>query len=211
MQLALFGGEDAVGFDPDFGGLHRTTLAAGAWVDYVPGWLRGQQALFVRLERSVQWQATTQFLFEREVATPRGVASFPKDGSPPEEMIEIAAALTARYRVGMDRLSAAFYRDGQDSVAWHRDREIREHARSVVAIVSLGGPRRFLVRPRSEFMPNGRRSATTFKVGFGDLLVMGGTAQRTHEHAVPKCAHAEPRIALMFRHDPAALRQRETP
>jgi alkylated DNA repair dioxygenase AlkB len=78
-------------------------------------------------------------------------------------------------------------------VAWHRDRELRALGDTLVAIVSLGGPRRFGVRPR------GGGTATYLSSGWGDLPVMGGACQRDWEHCIPKARRAEPRLALMFR------------
>jgi hypothetical protein len=68
--------------------------------------------------------------------------------------------------------------------------------RPIVAPVSLGAPRRFLLRPEG----GGRSRA--FVAGRGDLLVTGGTTQRTWEHAVPKVARAGPRPTVAFRHGP---------
>jgi alkylated DNA repair dioxygenase AlkB len=106
-------------------------------------------------------------------------------------MVEI---LSSRYGIRMDRLSAGWYRTGADSVAWHGDRIARERHHSIVATVSLGGPRRLLIRPK------GGGESLAFDLGQGDLVVMGGACQRLWEHTVPKVASAPPRIALMFRH-----------
>jgi alkylated DNA repair dioxygenase AlkB len=103
------------------------------------------------------------------------------------------AALDARYGTSFERLGLALYRDGEDSVAWHGDRIARRMPEALVATVSLGAPRRFLVRP------TGGGASHAWKLGWGDLLVMGGSAQRTHQHCIPKVAHAEPRITVMFR------------
>jgi len=77
-------------------------------------------------------------------------------------------------------------------VAMHRDRVPRP-GDTIVAIVSLGGRRPLVVRP-----DDGGESRR-FQLGHGDLFVMGGTFQATHQHGVPKVASAEPRISLMFR------------
>ena len=90
-------------------------------------------------------------------------------------------------------MSAAYYRDGRDSVAWHGDTNARDLPAAVVATISLGEPRRFLLRPRDGGRPR------AFRLGWGDLLVMGGSCQRTWRHAVPKVACAGPRLAIMFR------------
>ena len=104
-------------------------------------------------------------------------------------------ALTDRYRVPFDSLGANLYRDGRDSVAWHGDTIGRgRHEDTLVAIVSLGHPRALLLRPR------GGGASHRFVLGHGDLLVMGGSCQRTWEHAVPKTTRAVgPRVSIQFR------------
>jgi alkylated DNA repair dioxygenase AlkB len=109
----------------------------------------------------------------------------------------MAAALGRRYGATFDAVTLALYRDGRDSVAWHRDRDHRDRLESVVAVASLGGPRRFAVRPLDR--EAGTRSIA-FSIQSGDLVVMGGSCQRTVEHAVPKVRTANARIAIMFRH-----------
>src|SRR5262249_40235264 len=98
-----------------------------------------------------------------------------------------------RYGTAFERVSLGLYRDGQDSVAWHGDYVARRISEAIVATVSVGAPRRFLLRPHG----GGRSGAVS--LGWGDLIVMGGSCQRTYQHSVPKVANAEPRIAIMFR------------
>jgi alkylated DNA repair dioxygenase AlkB len=101
--------------------------------------------------------------------------------------------LSAAYGEPFLHLTAALYRTGADSVAMHGDTTARTMLRSLVATISLGAPRRFVMRPvaggPSRSLPLGR----------GDLVVMGGTFQRTWRHGIPKVASAGPRIAVMFR------------
>src|SRR5262249_51308364 len=118
----------------------------------------------------------------------------------PAVLDEMRTALSERYGVLFDSAGFNFYRDGQDSVAWHRDKIPQHIPQPVVALVSLGEPRRFLLRPRG-----GGRSRP-FPLGHGDLLVTGGQTQRTWEHAVLKVAHAGPRISVAFRHGMDARR-----
>ena len=88
-----------------------------------------------------------------------------------------------------------YYRDGHDSVAWHGDRIGRGRASdTMVAIVSFGSPRNLMLRPRAG------GESLRFPLGHGDLIVMGGSCQRTWEHAVPKTARpVGPRISVQFR------------
>ncbi len=112
---------------------------------------------------------------------------------PPALVTEIAERLTAHYACDLGIVSANLYRDGNDSVAWHGDRVGRSRVETIVAIVSLGAPRRFLLRPK------GGGPSVRYVPAAGDLLVMGGTCQRTWEHTIPKCVASGPRISLMFR------------
>jgi alkylated DNA repair dioxygenase AlkB len=182
------------------GVVRRTMLAHGAWVDVAPGWLPGADALFGRLLRAVPWRAERRTMYERVVDVPR-LLCFYGEGSPlPDPALTAARdALSGYYlpELGETLCTAGLclYRDGRDSVAWHGDTTGRGHTEdTVVAIVSLGTPRALLLRPR------GGGRALRHELGHGDLLVMGGSCQRTWEHAVPKSAKVTgPRISVQFR------------
>ncbi len=132
-------------------------------------------------------------MYDRTVVTPRLIAVLPDDG-PGHPLLEaMQRSLSQRYRQRFERVSLALYRDGRDSVAFHGDRVARTLPNALVATVSLGAPRRFLMRP------HGGGSSNAWNLGWGDLFVMGGDCQRTWQHAVPKVAHADPRISVMFR------------
>jgi alkylated DNA repair dioxygenase AlkB len=131
---------------------------------------------------------------------PRLVACVDEGEEPPDPILgKIRRCLNAHYA---DELGEPFrtiglclYRDGRDSVAWHGDRLGRGRvADTMVAIVSLGTPRRLLLRPA------GGGPARRFDLGRGDLFVMGGSCQRTWEHSVRKTSGpVGPRISLQFR------------
>lgn len=190
-QTSLFG-DGEVGCDRSFATLRRVDLGEGAWLDYAPMWLSGHQALFDAVAARAPWSQPVVQMYDRQVLTPRLVARFEPDLH--EAIPPLVEVLSERYGIQLDQVSAGFYRTGDDSVAPHGDRVARERPHATVATISLGGARRFLIRPKV-----GGPSAV-FSLGHGDLVVMGGACQRTHEHGVPKVAHAEPRIALMFRH-----------
>ncbi|HKU41452.1 MAG TPA: alpha-ketoglutarate-dependent dioxygenase AlkB [Polyangiales bacterium] len=192
VQLGLFGGE-APAFDRQFSALARVELGSGAWVDYQPGWVSGHAALFEALSSGTRWRIGEEQIYERTVPTPRMLAMLPDDGPGHPLLEQLRVALSRRYGQEFERVSMALYRDGRDSVAFHGDRIARTMREALVATVSLGAPRRFLVRPR------GGGSSRAWNLGWGDLLVMGGSAQRTFRHGIPKVAHAAPRIAIMFR------------
>lgn len=191
-QLTLFDSARS-GIDATFSSLARTELSDGAWLEYGQGFLQGHQALMQQLLATVRLHAESRVMYERTVAVPRLVASLPSDGPVPRVLEAARAALTTRYGESFDRLSLGYYRDGQDSVAWHGDYIARKLQSATVATISLGEPRSFFLRPKG----GGRRF--TLRLGWGDLLVMGGSCQRTWEHAVPKVKQASPRLAVMFR------------
>jgi len=180
--------------------VRRTRLAHGAWVDIRRGWMAGAAVLFDRLQETVPWREERRRMYERVVDVPR-LLCFYAEGEPLPDPALLAArdALTAHYwtdlREPLCTAGLCLYRDGRDSVAWHGDRIGRGSTEdTVVAILSLGAPRALLLRPR------GGGSALRHELGHGDLLVMGGSCQRTWEHAVPKTARATgPRISVQFR------------
>jgi len=192
-QASLLGG-GAPAVDPAaLARIQRVALDDSAWVEYLPGWVTGHEALFAQLLATTAWRAERRPMYERVVDVPRLLATLPEDGPGHPVLEQIRQLLDARYATEFVRLSLGYYRDGRDSVAWHGDTTARDLPQAVVATVSLGEPRRFLLRPRD----GGR--ARAYALGWGDLIVMGGACQRTWRHAVPKVSHAGPRIAVMYR------------
>jgi alkylated DNA repair dioxygenase AlkB len=171
----------------------RRVLDAESWIEHIPSWVTGQEALFDELVRTTAWRRETRRMYDRMVEVPRLVASLPADGPGHPILETIRLVLNARYRTVFPSLSLGYYRDGQDSVAWHGDTTARDLPEALVATVSLGEPRRFLLRPKE-----GGRSLALL-LGWGDLLVMGGACQRRWRHAIPKVVSAGPRIAIMYR------------
>jgi alkylated DNA repair dioxygenase AlkB len=181
--------------------VQRTRLAHGAWVDVRPGWLGGADALFGRLTRTVPWHGERRQMYERVVDVPRLLCFYGEGQALPDPVLSQARdALDVHYgpQLGEPLCTAGLclYRDGRDSVAWHGDTIGRGSTEdTIVAILSLGEPRALLLRPRTGGGPRLRHD-----LGHGDLLVMGGSCQRTWEHAVPKTSRATgPRISVQFR------------
>ena len=178
----------------------RVPLAHGAWVDVRPGWMAGAGVLFDRLRQVVPWREERRRMYERVVDVPRLLCFYAEEEQLPDPALDRARqALDAHYwpELGEPLVTAGLclYRDGQDSVAWHGDRIGRGRTEdTMVAILSLGTPRALLLRPR------GGGPALRHDLGHGDLLVMGGSCQRTWEHSVPKTARPTgPRISVQFR------------
>ncbi|MFF4729959.1 alpha-ketoglutarate-dependent dioxygenase AlkB [Streptomyces mirabilis] len=201
LQGSLFDQTDELHLS-QLNAMRRTVLGDGAWIDLLPGWLSGADALFARLVEEVPWRAERRQMYEHVVDVPRLLAYYRAGDALPHPILDEARqALSAHYarELGEPFTTAGlcYYRDGRDSVAWHGDR-IGRGARedTMVAILSVGAPRDLLLRPR--------RGGETVRrpLGHGDLIVMGGSCQRTWEHAIPKTARAAgPRISVQFRPD----------
>jgi alkylated DNA repair dioxygenase AlkB len=200
-QLDLFGRGEAH-FDPSFAGIQRMELAHGAWLELVPNWLAGHQALFDLLLAGTRFRSEQRMMYERLVEVPRLYAVLGEDGPTPPIVSAMQRALSSRYGEAFERISLGYYRNGQDSVAFHGDRIARTLPNALVATVSVGAPRRFLMRP------TGGGRSLAFSLGGGDLLVMGGSCQRTWQHAIPKSRSTGnlQRIAIMFRPQWSELR-----
>ncbi|MEV4463879.1 alpha-ketoglutarate-dependent dioxygenase AlkB [Micromonospora echinofusca] len=185
---------------PLAGRLRRHPLSHGAWVDHLPGWVTGSDEVFDVLLRDVPWRAERRTMYDAEVDVPRLLCWYAGHRPLPHPLLtEARAALTRHYapELGEPFVTAGMclYRSGRDSVAWHGDTQGRSaHTDTMVAIVSFGSPRPLLLRPR------GGGDSLRFPLGHGDLVVMGGSCQRTWEHAVPKTSRpVGPRVSVQFR------------
>ncbi|WP_330179886.1 alpha-ketoglutarate-dependent dioxygenase AlkB [Nocardia sp. NBC_01503] len=181
-------------------GMRRTALSAGAWVDVLPGWMSGADLLFERLVAEVPWRADRRAMYDRMVDVPRLLAFYEQGQGLPDPVLDRARdALSEHYRheLGEPFTTAGlcYYRDGNDSVAWHGDTSGRGATHdTMVAIVSVGAARALMLRPR------GGGESLRYPLGHGDLIVMGGSCQRTWEHAIPKTRRpVGPRISIQFR------------
>jgi alkylated DNA repair dioxygenase AlkB len=185
---------------PLTGRVRRHRLSRGAWVDHLPGWVHGSDLLLDTLLHKVPWRAERREMYEREVDVPRLLCWYGGGDPLPDPLLEQARdSLTAHYapELGEPFVTAGMclYRSGRDSVAWHGDTNGRSSRfDTMVAIVSFGTPRPLLLRPR------GGGASLRFPLGHGDLIVMGGSCQRTWEHAVPKTTKpVGPRVSVQFR------------
>ena len=180
--------------------LERLPLSDGAWVEVRRAWLRGGFELLDNLLASSEWVSERRRMYDRVIDTPR-LLRFYRTGEqvPWDELIEARTLLSEHYRTELGEeftsTGMCLYRDGRDSVAWHGDtigRGARED--TIVAIVSFGASRTFALRPR------GGGPSIRFTLDHGDLIVMGGSCQRTWEHSLPKSTkNVGPRISVQFR------------
>ena len=200
LQGSLLDQTEDIGVLELSGRLRRTVLGDGAWVDIRPGWMTGADTVFSQLRDIVPWQSERRRMYDRVVDVPRLLAFYPEGAELPDPLLaEALDQLNEHYapQLGEPLRTAGLclYRDGRDSVAWHGDDTGRSRTEdTMIAIVSLGAPRHLALRPR------GGATRHRFALGHGDLVVMGGSCQRTWEHAVPKTNRiVGPRISVQFR------------
>ena len=199
LQGSLLDLSDEVVVGP-LDGVRRRHLSDGAWVDTLTGWVGGADELYAALRRDVPWFAERRQMYDNLVDVPRLLSFYGEDDPLPHLALDDARdALSRHYaaELGEPFVTAGLclYRDGQDSVAWHGDRIGRSRDQdTMVAILSVGAPRDLMLRPRDG------GSSIRIPSGHGDLLVMGGSCQRTWDHCVPKTAKpVGPRISIQFR------------
>ncbi|GIJ49107.1 alkylated DNA repair protein [Virgisporangium aliadipatigenens] len=199
-QPSMFDLSDEPALGPLTGRFARRHLDGGAWVDFLPGWVTGGDEVLSALLHEVDWRADRRQMYDREVDVPRLLRWYAGHETLPHPLLSDARErLSAHYgpELGEPFVTAGMclYRDGRDSVAWHGDTLGRSATEdTMVAIVSFGSARNLMLRPR------GGGESLRFPLGHGDLIVMGGSCQRTWEHAIPKTARqVGPRVSVQFR------------
>ena len=193
VQLDLFDGGE-IPPDESFGPAQRVWLDDTSWVEHVPGWLGGSHQLLDTLRDSAGWEQRERWMYTRMVTEPRLTAEYPVLADAPQpELRRIAAVLSAHYGVDYDRAWRNLSRDHRDGTGWHADRPADRAETAIVPVLSLGAPRRFLIRPEAG------GPSTVFTPASGDLIVMGGRCQRDWRHSVPKQkTPAGPRSSINF-------------
>jgi alkylated DNA repair dioxygenase AlkB len=200
LQGSLLDVTAEIAIRPLAGAVRRIELSRGAWLDLCPHWITGADEVFARLVNALPWRAERRRMYDKDVDVPRLLCSY-REGEPLPDPILASAREQLSDHYGAERgerfssLGLCLYRDGRDSVAWHGDRFGRGRTEdTMVAIVSLGAPRTLALRPR------GGGTTLRYELGHGDLLVMGGSCQRTWDHSIPKTARpVGPRISAQFR------------
>jgi alkylated DNA repair dioxygenase AlkB len=199
-QPSMWDVAEEAALTPLAGRVTRHHLSHGAWVDHLPGWVEGSDRVLDVLLGDIGWRADRRQMYDREVAVPRLLRWYGGgEPLPHPALADARAELNDHYgpELGESFVTAGMclYRDGRDSVAWHGDRIGRSRTEdTMVAIVSFGSPRPLLLRPV------GGGDGLRFPLGHGDLVVMGGSCQRTWEHCIPKTAKAVgPRVSVQYR------------
>lgn len=197
---ALETAADVPTVQPLAGEVERRVLTRGAWVDVRRNFVVSAAEVFDTMRAEVPWRSERRQMYDRVVDVPRLLHTYAAGEPLPHPALTTARdRLSAHYanELGEPFVTAGccYYRDGRDSVAWHGD-TVRSRGPvpdTMVAIVSFGDTRRLALRPR------GGGASISITMADGDLVVMGGSCQRTWEHAVPKVAGAGPRMSVQFR------------
>lgn len=198
VQTPLFTTEPAHDA-PNCASITRKQLGDGAWIDVARDWLPAADEVFATLSTQVPWRIERRQMYDRVVDVPRLLHTYMiGEELPHRSLTDARESLSQHYREELGEpfrtAGCCYYRDGRDSVAWHGDTIGRGATHdTMVAIVSVGDTRRLSLRPR------GGGESVAVEMGHGDLVVMGGSCQRTWEHAVPKMNGAGPRISVQFR------------
>jgi alkylated DNA repair dioxygenase AlkB len=188
-------GEPAIDESVEF---ERLQLDEHSWVDIGRRWLTGAADVYDHLVKTVPFRQGRVWRYERWIDEPRLGAggSLHRPGHPVLAAAQLAIA--AKYEVRFDGFGFAYYRDSRDSVAMHRDREMRWLDDTVVGILTLGAQRPFLVQRRNT---RDRSTARDLSPAGGDLMVFGGRFQSDWLHGVPKTRHAvRGRISAQWRY-----------
>ncbi len=172
--------------------VERVELADRSWVDVVRGLVPAADTVHDELVETVAWEQGKVFRYERWVDEPR-LGAVQKGDERHPALREAQTWLMRRYRISLPpSVPLAMYRNGRDSVGFHRDRELRWLEDTVIGVLTLGATRPWLMKPL------GRSGQRTFgddedmanvidlMPASGDMLVMGGRCQAAWLHAVPK-------------------------
>jgi alkylated DNA repair dioxygenase AlkB len=189
--------------------LERRELEGGSWIDIARSWLPDADSLYAHLQSEVPWERGKVWRYERWVEEPRMHAGGSRKNPHHPAIIEAQRGIEQRYNVRFDGFGLQYYRDARDSVAMHRDREMRWLDDTVVAILTLGAQRPFLVQRRDT---RDTSTAVDLAPASGDLMVFGGRFQADWLHGVPKTRHAvRGRISVQWRYTSKRGRPETTP
>ncbi len=181
----------------------RIRLDGASWVDVARGVIDRPDDLRRALVENLRWSEGQVYRYDHWVDVSRLGAGYPLDRPPHPVLHDVHRALQHRYGVRFAAPAVAWYRDERDSVAFHRDRDMRWLDDTRIALLVVGDRRPFLLRPRAhrhahELDAHG--AVVDVAPGHGDLLVMGGACQARWEHAVPKQTHRlGPRLSVQWR------------
>lgn len=180
--------------------VRRIDLGGGAWVDIAREFLHNTDEVTNQLIRDVPWREGQVFRYEVRKTEPRLGGTLEQQELHPV-IHDTERWLQNRYRVRFQPVVFAQYRHGNDRVGLHRDREMRWLDNTLIVILTFGATRPWLIEPlkrHQQQFPQFQR--VDLRPSSGDLIVLGGTSQRTWRHGVPPVPGlTEPRISAQWR------------
>jgi alkylated DNA repair dioxygenase AlkB len=185
---------DLIEFDNDFVDVQRHDLDENSWIEVIPRFVGNPDLLFGQLRESLDWSQRQRWMYDRKVDEPRLTADYPQlDVAPVDALRVLASRLSRAYDIPYDGAWVNLYRDQRDSTGWHGDWASCKLDICTVPVLTLGHPRRFLIKHRTGG-PSKR-----FVPASGDLIVMRGRCQADWRHSVPKqTPPAAARISVNF-------------
>lgn len=185
----------------------RIQLDDTSWVDVTRGWMAGADDLCAHLVQAVNWRVGRIYRYDHHVEERRLGAGWHRDRGqvlPHAALAEATRALQTAYGVTFSGFGMIQYRDGDDGQGFHRDTDLRWLDDTIVAVLTLGTQRPWLLRPRGPRRHEAPAGGATHDLApaSGDLLVMGGRAQSDWEHSVAyqPGRRLEPRVSIQWRH-----------
>lgn len=161
--------------------------------------LEESKRIFLQLSVRTLWNQDTMRMYDRLVSVPRLTAAYHDMRTLPEVLRVVKARTERTVSFEFNAVSLNYYRDGNDSVAWHNDHAEELIEQGAVALASFGATRQMLLRTK-----NRPRRVCACDLEAGSVLVMSGRTQQFWEHHVPKLPlPTAARISV-------ALRQRPT-
>lgn len=197
-QLSLFGAGESLSFPEDL-------------LVYFPGFLGKVEAtgLMEKLINEVSWRQQRIQMYGKQMMTPRltawygdasksyqfsGTRFFPLPWLP--ELADLKNKIEEKTKLSFNSVLLNYYRDGNDSVAWHSDNERELGINPHIASLSIGAARKFEFRHKDE---HSKKYGLT--LDNGSLLIMKGDLQHHWEHRIPKVGQQiGSRVNLTFRY-----------
>ncbi len=181
-----------IGLNPE-AVFERIALDDTSWVDVCRNWLLGSESVFEHLLSTVGWQTTRLFRYEQTVEERRLSAGWRRGTTLPHPALaDVTRAIQRRYRVEFPSFGIIQYRNGLDGQGFHRDTDMRWLDDTIIAVLTLGEQRPWMLRPRANRFIDALASGVAsggathdLQPACGDLLVMGGRCQADWEHSVP--------------------------
>ena len=195
-QLSLFDAEEFYEFPKDL-------------LEYKENFLSREEADLLKnlLLKNTPWEQRAQKMYDKTVLTPRLTAWFSDNSSSDldgnvsganpwtPELYALKEKIEKEFGYQFNGVLLDLYRDNNDSVAWHRDKESRYGKRPVIASISLGETRNFDFRKKDH-----HQSKYSLPLPHGSLLIMKGDLQENWEHRIAKSKLSmKERINLTFR------------